>query len=62
VVAVARKVYTAGELEAMTPAEQDAAFAASLLTDLTSVPAPFLERVRSRLAASPEGADRPRQR
>lgn len=32
----------------MTPAEQDAAFGAAVVTDLGSVPAAFLERVRAR--------------
>ena len=45
---MAEKVWTAEELEAMTPAEQDAIFEASLVTDLAEVPEEFLERVRSR--------------
>lgn len=45
---VADKVWTAEELEAMTPAEVDAIFEASLITDLAEVPEDFLERVRSR--------------
>jgi len=45
---MARKVLTAEELESMTPAEQDAAFGAAVVTDLGSVPAAFLERVRAR--------------
>ena len=46
---VADKVWTAEELEAMTPAEQDALFESSLITDLTQVPEEFLERVRTRV-------------
>lgn len=61
-VAVARKAWTAEELEAMTPAEQDAAFDASLVTDLSTVPTAFLERVRARLASRHEGADTRHQR
>lgn len=48
-VVVAGKVWTAEELEAMTPAEQDAIFESSLITDLTQVPEEFLERVRTRV-------------
>ena len=43
------KVVTAGELEKMSPAEQQAIFDASVVTDLDQVPAEFLERVRLRL-------------
>jgi hypothetical protein len=46
---VADKVWTAEELEAMTPAEQDAVFESSLVTDPAEVPEAFLERVRSRM-------------
>ncbi|MGH9041795.1 MAG: hypothetical protein ACRDZ3_16375 [Acidimicrobiia bacterium] len=44
----ADKVWTAEELEAMTPAEQDALFESSLITDPAQVPEAFLERVRGR--------------
>lgn len=43
-----RKVWTGAELENMTPAEQDALFDASIATDLSQVPAEFLDRVRRR--------------
>jgi hypothetical protein len=43
------KVMTAAELEQMSPAEQQAHFDASVVTDLDQVPAEFLERVRRRL-------------
>lgn len=59
---VAREVQTAEELEAMTPAEQDAAFDAALVTDLSAVPPAFLERVRDRLGPRLKGADAPHQR
>ena len=42
-------VVTAAELEKMSPAEQQAIFDASAVTDLDQVPAEFLARVRSRL-------------
>ena len=45
---VADKIWTAEELEAMTPAEQDAIFESSLITDPSQVPEAFLERVRRR--------------
>lgn len=45
---VADKVWSAEELEAMTPAEQDALFESSLITDPAQVPEAFLERVRDR--------------
>lgn len=45
---MADKVWTAQELERMTPAEQAAVFEASVVTDLGNVPPEFLERVRNR--------------
>lgn len=45
---MADKIWTAEELEAMTPAEVDAIFEASLVTNFAEVPEEFLERVRSR--------------
>jgi hypothetical protein len=46
---MARDVWTAAELEQMTPAEHDAAFEASIVTDLREVPPVFLKRVRARV-------------
>ena len=43
------KVRTAEEFEQMSPADQDAAFAASIVTNLDHVPREFVERVRSRV-------------
>ena len=43
------KVWSAAELERLSPAEQDEIFRASLTTDLSGLPAEFLERVRSRV-------------
>jgi hypothetical protein len=45
---VAEKVWTAEELDAMTPAEQDAIFEANLVTDLSTLPDEFLEGIRAR--------------
>lgn len=46
---VARKIWTVAEFEKLTPAEQDAEFQASIVTDLSEVPPEFLDRIRSRL-------------
>ena len=46
---MASKVWTAEELDRMTPAEQDAVFRAGLVTDLATVPAEYLAHVRARL-------------
>jgi len=46
---MARRVWTVAELEQMAPAEQDAAFEASIVADLREVPPAFLERVRARI-------------
>jgi len=43
------KVTTAEELERMTPAERQAHFDASVVTDLSQVRPEFLARVRTRL-------------
>lgn len=42
------KVWTADELSAMAPAEQDAIFRAGIVRDLNDVPDEFLARVRAR--------------
>ena len=46
---MAGKVWTAQELDQLAPAEQDAIFQSSLVTDLADVPAEFLAHVRARL-------------
>ena len=58
---MASKVWTAAELEQMTPAERQAIFDASIVTDLDQVPPEFLARVRARaeqLIAETESTDR----
>ena len=45
----------------MTPAEQDAIFESSLITDLTQVPEEFLERVRSRVLGHIAETETPKQ-
>ncbi|MBI2168870.1 MAG: hypothetical protein HYU28_05130 [Actinobacteria bacterium] len=52
-----QKVWTVEELEQMTPQEQDAIFASSLVTDLSRVPPEFLERVRRRVQERIEDAE-----
>ena len=42
------KVWTAEELESLTPAEQDELFAASLIRDPARMPQAFIERIRQR--------------
>lgn len=58
---VTRKNWTAAEFEKLTPAEQDAEFQASIVTDLSEVPPEFLDRVRSRFLSrtSPQSTSKP---
>jgi hypothetical protein len=58
---MASKVWTAAELEQMSPAERRAIFDASIVTDLDQVPPEFLARVRTRvekIIAKTESPDR----
>jgi hypothetical protein len=59
---MADKVWTAAELEAMSPAEQDDLFNSSVVTNLDDVPAEYLARVRARLADRVAGTESPNQR
>jgi hypothetical protein len=43
-----RKVWSADELARLSPAEQDALFDESIVTDLDEVPTEFLSRIRDR--------------
>ncbi|MCY3861039.1 MAG: hypothetical protein OXG67_03595 [bacterium] len=45
---MAQKAWTAAEFKKLSPAEQDAVFQASIVSDLSEVPPEFLDRVRSR--------------
>lgn len=45
------RVITAAELDAMTPAERQAAFDAATVTDLSEVPMRILDRVRATVRA-----------
>lgn len=53
------KVWTAEELERMSPAEQDEAFEAGIVTDLDEVPTGFLDRIRRRAQERIASADSP---
>ena len=44
---MASKIWTAAELEQMSPVERKAIFDASIVTDLDQVPPEFLARVRT---------------
>jgi hypothetical protein len=46
-----RKLWTAAELDEMTPAQVDALFRASIVKDLDDVPPAFLARVRADVEA-----------
>ena len=46
---MASKVWTAAELEQMSPAERRAIFEASIVTDLDDAPRDLVERTRARV-------------
>lgn len=46
---MASKVWTAEELEQMSPAERHALFEASIVTDLENAPRELVERARARV-------------
>ena len=58
---MAQKVWTAAELEQLSPAEQDAIFTAGIVRDLADVPLEFLARVRARLEDHIAGTESPAQ-
>ena len=58
---MAQKVWTAAELERLSPAEQDAIFTAGIVRDLADVPPEFLARVRARLEDHIAGTEPPAQ-
>jgi hypothetical protein len=56
------KVWTAEELEQLSPAEQDALFQAGIVRDLDDLPVelqPLVERMRARAEARIAGRDLP---
>lgn len=56
---VERKLIDAAEFERLPPAQQDEAFAASIITDLDDVPEEFLAKVRARINTRTESGDAP---
>ena len=54
------KVWSAEELEAMTPAERRDVFERSVVTDPTKVPPPFLARIKARTESLIAGEEGPR--
>lgn len=58
---MAQKVWTAAELEQLSPAEQDAIFTAGIVRDLDDVPPEFIARVRARLEDHIAGTESPAQ-
>lgn len=55
---MAEKIWTAAELERLSPAERHALFEASIITDLDTVAGdPLLERTRAKLEAMIAKAD-----
>lgn len=59
---MAEKVWTAEELERLSPAERDEIFQASIVRDLDDVPPEFLERVRARVEQRIAATETPSQR
>jgi len=55
-----KKIWTAEELEKLTPAEQQALFDQSIVRDLSEVPEEFLNRVRAKVLAREAEADTPK--
>lgn len=53
------KVWTAAELDQMTPAQRTEIFNASVVTDLDEVPPAFLAQVRERAQARIDGESTP---
>lgn len=58
---MAQRVWTAAEMEQLSPAEQDAIFAAGIVRDLADAPPEFLGRVRARFEEHLSGSESPTQ-
>jgi len=56
---MAAEIITAEELEKMTPAQRQAAFDASIVTDLNDAPPELLERTRKRVQQAIRESDSP---
>ena len=57
---MAPKIWTAAELEQMTPARRREIFAASIITDLDDAPESLLDRTRAKVEDLIEGTEQPR--
>ena len=58
-VAMGQRIWTAEEIEQLSPAEQDALFEASVVASLDDVPEEFLAKVRQRFQQRAAGVDSP---
>ena len=58
---MADRVWTAAELEQLSPAQQDEIFAAGIVRDLAAAPPEFLARVRARFEDHLAGTESPTQ-
>ena len=54
---MSQRIWTAAELDEMTPAERQALFDQSIVRDLKDVPPEFLERIRAKVLAREAGAE-----
>ena len=52
-----RKIWTAAELDEMTPAERQRIFDDSIVWDLSEVPEEFLERIRAKVLSREASQD-----
>lgn len=57
---MARKTWTAAELEQMTPSQRREIFEASIITDLDQAPTELLDRTRAKVEELIEEAEHPR--
>lgn len=60
VLPMARKIWTAAEIEKLSPQEQQAIFDDAVVRDISEVPPEFLDRIRAKLAARASEADTPK--
>lgn len=54
---MSQKIWTAQELEQMTPAERQDLFDKSIVRDLDEVPTEFLDRIRAKVLTREAGAE-----
>ena len=58
---VPEKIWTAAELEKLTPSERDAIFDASIVTDLRQAPPTLVARARARVTSAIAAAEASQQ-